>query len=244
MNEEAHYTVLIAEDEVPARELLVDLLLTRPELKLSGIARNGEEALRKLSEGEYDLALMDIHLPAMSGIDVISRLKSIPGVIFTTAYEQYAVSAFDFGAVDYLLKPFTADRFNQSIEKFLNLRKTGERPLAAGPETGLALKYGGKHHIKPYQEIIYVTSHGKNSVIHTAAEDIESPMILKDVEQRVPADQFIRIHKQHIVNIRYISSLESYIGGQYIAYLCDNDESSLPVGRKYAGYLKSRLRLD
>jgi DNA-binding LytR/AlgR family response regulator len=244
MNAETQYTVFIAEDEVPARELLVDLLLMRPELKLAGIARNGEEALRKLSDREYDLVLMDIHLPVMSGIEVMSRLKKIPGVIFTTAYDQYAVNAFDFGAVDYLLKPFTADRFNLSIDKFVNLRRAEERPYAAGPETGLALKYGGKHHIKPYQEIIYVSSHGKNSVIHTVAEDIESPMILKDVEKRVPADQFIRIHKQHIVNIRYISSLESYIGGQYIAYLRDNDESSLPVGRKYAGFLKSRLRVD
>ena len=244
MDIEQIYSVLIAEDEEPARELLVDYLLTRPELKLSGIARNGEDAFQKLSRQEYDLVLMDIHLPRMTGIEVLERLKKIPYVIFTTAYEQYAIRAFNIGAVDYLLKPFNTERFNQSIEKFLSLHNTETCPAISTTATGFAVKEQNRHYILPYQDILYVSSHGKKSIIHTITEDIESAVILKDFERRVPVGIFIRIHKQHIVNIRYIAALEYYIGGQYIVYLNDADDSPLPVGKKYASNLKSRLNMN
>jgi DNA-binding LytR/AlgR family response regulator len=244
METEEIYSVFIAEDEMPARELLVDYLMMRPELKLAGIARNGEEALEKLSRRDFDLVFMDIRLPCLSGIEVLERLKKIPYLVITTAYEQYAVRAFEVGASDYLLKPYSVERFNRSVEKFLFARGPGGRRMAAAPAAGFALRERGRHCILPYRDIVYVTSNGKNSVIHTVDEEIETSVILKDVEERVPADTFIRIHKQHIVNIRYIAAVQYYIGGQYIAYLKDGDESPLPVGKKYAALLKSRLRLD
>lgn len=244
MDEDKTFSVFIAEDEMPARELLVDYLLTRPELRLSGIAKNGAEALDKLLCREYDLALIDIDLPQMTGIEILERLKNIPYIIFTTAHDAYAIKAFEFGAVDYLLKPFTLERFNRSIEKFLNLQKQGNRPVEARSATGFSFKEQGKHYILPYEKIIYFTSHGKKTIIHTDEREYESHAILKTIESRLPDDIFIRIHKQYIVNIRYISAIEYYIGGQYIAYLNNSDENSLPVGKKYAPFLKGRLRLD
>ncbi len=246
-NGERIFSVLIAEDEVPARELLVDYLVTRPELQLSGIARNGEEAYTKLSKNDYDLVFMDINLPRLSGIEVLDRLKSVPYVIFTTAYDRYATRAFDVGAVDFLLKPFDMERFNRSVEKFLNLKETSVRKNQAGrsmPGVGLAYRDGGRHRILPYDEIIYACSRGKNSVLHTISGAMEVPMMLKDLEIKIPAEFFVRIHKQHVVNIRFITEVEYYIGGQYIAYLKDEDESALPVGRKYAAYLKAMLNMD
>ncbi len=245
--EDQIYTVFIAEDEVPARELLVDCLVARPELKLSGIARNGEEALDKLSSGEYDLAFMDINLPHLSGIEVLGRLKRVPYVIFTTAYERYAIHAFDVGAVDFLLKPYNMDRFNRSVEKFLSLMDALTRKDQAArtePAIGLSYRDGDKHCILPYGEIIYACSHGKRSIIHTASGTVVVPMILKDLEIKIPARLFVRIHKQYLVNIQYITAMQYYIGGQYIAYLKDEDESALPVGRKFAAHLKSRLNMD
>ncbi|HOD13127.1 MAG TPA: LytTR family DNA-binding domain-containing protein [Spirochaetota bacterium] len=241
MKAENVYSVLIAEDEVPARELLVDYLLTRNELKLSGLARTGEEALRQMTERDFDLVLLDIRLPQLTGLEVLGRLKKPPAVIFTTAYDSYAIKAFDFGAVDYLLKPFGIDRFNRSIDKFIAARDADER---AAPESGFTVREGGRLHILPYQDIIYVTSHGKNTVIHTVAGDREAPVLLKDVELRLPSKMFARIHKQHIVNVRYISWIEYLIGGQYLAFLNDEDESSLTVGRKYAPLLKARLGME
>lgn len=241
MEHDGLYSVLIVEDEVLARELLVDYLLTRRELRLSGLARTGEEALTQMTARDFDLVLMDIRLPRLTGIEVLERLKKVPYVIFTTAHENYALRAFDCGAVDYLLKPFGMDRFNRSIEKFLTVRDAGVR---MAPENGFTLREGGRLHILPYQDIIYVTSHGKNTVIHTVSGDREAPLMLKEVELRLPSGMFARIHKQHIVNVRYISWLEYYIGGQYLAFLNDEDESSLTVGRTYAPSLKARLGLS
>lgn len=244
MDTDQTYSVFIAEDEMPARELILDYILAWPELRISGIAKNGEDAFKKLSGRTYDLVLMDIHLPRMTGIEVLERLKVMPYLIFTTAYERYAIRAFEVGAVDYLLKPITAERFNRSIEKFLHMRRAACSRPAAGPEAGFAVKDGGKHYILPYQDIVSVSSHGKSSVIHTVAEDHKAPIILKKFEEKAPSQTFVRIHKQHIVNLRYIAALEYYIGGQYIAFLKDEDESALPVGKKYAPLLKARFNMD
>ncbi|MBN1496398.1 MAG: response regulator transcription factor [Spirochaetes bacterium] len=238
------HTVFIAEDEVPARELLVDYIMARPELKLAGIARDGEDAREKLSSSFYDVVFMDIRLPHLSGIEVIQGLKKIPYLIFTTAYEQYAVRAFELEASDYLLKPFSAERFNRAVDKFLHMCVSAGRHEAAVSCSGFALRERGRHCIVPYNDIMYVSSNGKNSIIHTVDEEIETSVILKDVEDRVPADLFMRIHKQHIVNIRYIAAVQYYIGGQYFAYLSDADESPIPVGKKYASLLKVRLNLE
>ena len=125
MNDEEKYSVFIAEDEYPARKILTDFIAKRPELELTGIAKNGKQALQMLSEENnseacrYDLLLFDIQLPVLSGIEVLERLENIPYVIFITAHNEYAVKAFEMGIIDYLIKPFTEIRFNQAIEKFL-----------------------------------------------------------------------------------------------------------------------------
>jgi len=244
MDRDTIFSVLIAEDEMPARELIVDFLLTHPELKLSGIAKNGKDALDLLTRHEYDLVFMDIHLPHFSGIEVLEQMKKVPHIIFTTADDTYALKAFEFGALDYLLKPFTLERFNQSIEKFLNLQRSEVQSSGTISETGFSFKEHGKHYILPYQDIIYLTSHGQNTIIHTRDHEYESHMLLKKIEKKLPNNIFLRIHKQYMVNIRYIAAVEYYIGGQYIAFLNDEDENSLPVGKKYAPLLKDRLRLD
>jgi DNA-binding LytR/AlgR family response regulator len=244
MDPDDAYSVFIVEDEMPARELLVEYLLTRPELTLAGIAKNGRDAIAELSCNSYDLVFMDIHLPQMSGIEILERVAKLPYLIFTTAYGTYALKAFEFHAVDYLLKPFSMERFNQAIDKFLHLKRGADRKAGQSGETGFSFKDQGRHHILPFKDIVYFTSHGKHVVIHSIGRDYETSMMLKDIEHRLPHDLFIRIHKQYIVNIRYISMVEYYIGGQYLAFLKDDDESSLPVGKKYAPLLKERLRLD
>lgn len=243
MHEHDIYEVLIAEDEAPARELITDYLLTRQELRLAGIARSGDEALRELSSREYDLVFMDIHLPRMSGIEVIERLSRIPYVIFTTAYDRYALRAFDLGAVDYLLKPFSAERFDQSVDKFICSRKAEGHPSTNGLDMLVNFREGGRHHILSCADIIYVTSYGRKSIVHTGSEDIEIPMLLKEIEARVPGDIFARVHKRYLVNIRHVGALEYYIGGQYLLYLKNHDETPIPVGKKYASLLKARFNM-
>jgi DNA-binding LytR/AlgR family response regulator len=240
--EDKIYSVMIAEDELPARELLIDYLMTRPEFRLSGIAKNGEDALKIISACKCDLLLLDIQLPVLTGIEVLERLENIPHVIFTTAYDRYALKAFEFGAVDYLLKPFSLERFNQSADRFLAAVSKGQRKKTAY-DIGLSFKEGGRHYLVSYGEIIYLSSHAKRTVIHTEGRDFETAGILKDIEKKLPENLFVRIHKQYVANLMHVSNLEHIIGGQYIAYMKDRDESPLPVGRSFAPSLKNRMRI-
>lgn len=123
MNDRSPYSVIMAEDELPARTLLTGFVKTRPELILQAVAKNGEEAVQSLSSAIYDLLLLDINLPVFSGIEVLEKITQIPYVIFTTAYSHYAVKAFEIGAIDYLHKPFSLERFNRAIDRFLSIKQ-------------------------------------------------------------------------------------------------------------------------
>ena len=245
MNQES-YSVLIIEDELPARELLIEFLLHRPELKLDGIAKNGDEALQKLIENDYDIIFLDISLPAMSGIEILERLDFKPNVIFTTAFDKYALRAFDLGAVDYLLKPFTFKRFNQAVDKVILSINTSknQKSESDSPEiTGLSFKEDNKHHIVDYDEIIYLTSKARHTIIHTDDQVFEASKLLKDLVEKLPTDRFLRVHKQHCINLKYAFRLEHLPGGLCKITLKDNKNTMLPVGKKYAPELKERLRI-
>ncbi|HON79791.1 MAG TPA: LytTR family DNA-binding domain-containing protein [Spirochaetota bacterium] len=233
--------VLIAEDELPARELLIEYILTRHELRLHGIAKDGEETLHKLSEDQYDLLFLDINLPVMSGIEVLEQLDVLPYVIFTTAYDRYAIKAFEMGAVDYLIKPFTLERFNRSVNKALSLIHNNGTFMSSLSQIGLSFKQGENHYLLSYNDIIYITSNGRHSIIHTEGKDFETAILLKEMEQKVPGSLFMRIHKQCIVNISFVSHVQYLMGGQYEMFLKDNEGTSLTVGRKYARDLKRTL---
>ncbi|MCP4138131.1 MAG: response regulator transcription factor [bacterium] len=244
MSEKKIYSVFIAEDMRHARELLIDYLATREELKLEGTAKNGEEALEKLTSGNYDLLLLDINLPIMSGIEVLEKMDNIPYVIFTTAYDKYAIKAFDFGAVDYLLKPFPLERFNQAVDRFLEAKRESQEKQLSFKDFSLSFRENRIQCLVAFKDIIYLSSHGKRTVIHTEEKDFEASSILKDIEEKLAADDFVRIHKQYIVNTKHITRIQHDVGGQYVAVFNDSDESTLPVGRTYVSTLKERLELD
>jgi DNA-binding LytR/AlgR family response regulator len=237
------YSVFIAEDEEMAINSLLEFITSRSELRLAGISKNGDEALEKLTVSRFDLLILDIHLPHLSAIEVLEGITWTPFVIFTTAHDQYAIKAFDIGAVDYLIKPFSIQRFNRAIDKFIMLydhkiEKERKYPV------GFSFKDKGKYRVVPYKDIVYFSSHAKNTIIHTDKQDYESMILLKDIEIKLPPDNFRRVHKQFIVNINYIESLEYYLGGQYMAYLNDVDETSIPIGKKYAPILKEILQIE
>ncbi len=122
MDNQKNFSVIIVEDEFPARKLLEKFVNAHAQLTLKLTVNNGQDALEALESQAFDLLLLDIDLPVLTGIEVLDRLKSAPYVIFTTANETYAVKAFDIGAVDYLLKPFTQDRFNTAVNRYITAR--------------------------------------------------------------------------------------------------------------------------
>jgi DNA-binding LytR/AlgR family response regulator len=233
--------VFIAEDEQPARELLLDYIFKRSELKLEGWSKNGQEAYEKLCEKEFDLVFLDINMPIMTGIEVLEKLTDPPYVIFTTAYDKYAIKAFEFSAIDYLLKPFTQERFNSAVDKALAtiIKKT---PVA-NPATrlGLYFKADENRYIISFDDIVYVSSKGRHSFVHTKTKVFETAMPLKEISKKLPQDLFVRTHKQYIVNLKAISHVQYLIGGQYAAFLKDAAKTTLTIGRMYVSELKEKL---
>lgn len=246
MKSETDYTVFIAEDEFPARELLVEFVLSCQGIKLIGVARSGDEAVEKLNKCKCDILLLDIDLPVCSGIEVLEKLDRRPRIIFTTAYENHAVKAFEIGADDYLVKPFSEERFKNAIDKSISMIRNSKHTSAGrgnlNPDV-LMIMEKGVHYILPYEEIIYLSSSGRNSVIHTTSRDYITGVTLSAITGKLPAAGFVRIHKQYTVNVRFASHYSYYSGGQYIIYLKDEDKTNLPVGKVYADNFRNRIDL-
>jgi DNA-binding LytR/AlgR family response regulator len=240
MREGKKYNVGVVEDEQPSLDLLLDYIGGRSELVLRCVARDGPDAVRKLTEHRCDIAFVDIDLPVCSGIEALEKVPSPPYVIFTTAYDGYAVRAFELGAVDYLLKPFGRDRFDGAVDRAMKAVDRGARSL---PRAGIGLSFreGESHFLVAYDDIVYLTAHARHTVIHTVNRDFETARIIKHVEERLPRDTFLRIHKQHVVNLKYVSHFQYYIGGQYIVYMKDADSTMLPIGRRYVPAFKEMV---
>ncbi len=235
------FSVILVEDDFPAARKIEKYVNSHPELIFKDIARTGTEALEKLSNDYYDLILMDIHLPDMSGIDVLEQQDKIGHVIFVTAYDKYAIKAFELGAIDYLLKPFSQDRFNKAIEKFKLSVLKRHTNLASLKKLGLSFSQRGDHYLMAYQDITYLSSQAKHTIIHTIYKDFKVSNVMKKLETKLNKELFVRIHKQYVVNMNYILRLKHVGEKTYKVFLKDDKQTFLPVGRTYISDLKYRL---
>ncbi len=235
-------SVFIAEDEQLARDLLLDYIFKRSELKMVGWSKNGQETYEKLCEKKYDLLFLDINLPILSGIEILEKINDPPYVIFTTGYDEYAIKAFEFGAVDYLLKPFSEERFNSAVDKALTIIKNNTVHSIPLTRLGLSFKAEENHYIIAYEDIVYISSHGRHSFIHTRTKVYDTSQSLKNISNKLPDDIFIRIHKQYVVNLKSISHIQYLIGGQYAAFLKDPAKTTLTIGRVYVPILRNKLK--
>ncbi len=241
MPQSKKYTVFIAEDMEYARKLLINYLSKWNELQLEGISENGKEALKQLSSKSYDLLLLDVELPVMSGLEVLEKLDKVPYIIFTTAYDSYSIKAFEVGAVDYLVKPISQERFDQAIERFLHRKKSNDLSYGLIKNTSLLFKEQRKQRIVSYDDILFLSSAGKQTIIHTEEKGFKASNIIKELEEKLPANIFTRIHKQYIVNLKYVEKLEHDTGWQYRVILKDPNETVLPVGKDYVSLLKEKI---
>jgi len=232
---------VIVEDEALARELLVSYTVSRPELKLIGIAKNGEEALEMMKNLEFDLAFLDIDLPGMSAFEILEHLDKLPYIIFTTGSRDRAVEAFDIGAVDYIVKPIPRERFAQAVERALSFFQKEETSPGKERRHGLFISEKENHYLVAFDDIIYAASHENYCSIHAIQRDYVTYSSLKQMEARLPADHFLRIYKQFIINVNKIQKIQSDQNGNYTVYLNDEDETRLPVGRAYLTRLKELL---
>ena len=239
-----HLKVFIAEDEPEFRSNFIEDLLKFPKLQVGGVAEDGEQALSMLLSNDYDVAFLDIRLPKRSGIEVIQALQKAkpdpPKFVLITAYTDFFQAAFDVGAIDYLVKPFTNKRLKKTIER---VREGSPHKAEKINPFGLACRVDGSIDIIKYDEIIYLKSKGNYIELAGKTREIRILGLLKNIEPRLPESQFVRIHRQTILNLSYLKSIELNFHNSYTATLKDSKTASLNIGRRYLNTLREKLNL-
>ncbi len=214
---------LIIDDEAPARALLKHYLSAHSDIEIVGEAADGFEAFRLIKELQPDLILLDIRMPKVSGFELLELLENPPVVIFITAFDEYAIKAFEANACDYLMKPFHRDRFDSALEKVrqrlsqsTNDSDNSVKQLldeVSGKEEDLqrvAIRSGQKIRIIPVNDVLYFESDGDYVQIHTAEGRFLKEKTMKFFESHLDERQFVRVHRSYIVNVEHIKGMELY----------------------------------
>jgi DNA-binding LytR/AlgR family response regulator len=230
-------TCIVVDDEPLARGILEKYIAGCPMLDLRASCSSAFEAIEVLERGSVQLVFLDINMPKLSGISMIRTLDYPPEIIFTTAYPEYAVEGFELDAVDYLVKPFSFERFMKSVNKAtrrfeMRSKQTGEN---AGEESSfLTIKADGKIYRLQLAEIMLLEALGDYVRIHTQAGVITTHDTLKNLESSLPADGFLRVHRSYVIALEQIRFLE----GNRIRI----GDLDIPVGQSYRDPLLQYLQ--
>ena len=217
MNGPPRIRALVVDDEPLARERLRELIAEMPWLDRVGEAATGAEAIAALDRLRPDLVFLDIQLPGMSGLEVLRGSRHVPAVVFTTAHDRFAVTAFELGALDYILKPFGRDRFGQAMRRarpVLEARLgTGSAERARdvlhdGPLLRLFVRDGGRILPLPLSAVERVQAADDIVLIHAGDRVFRLNVPLAELEKRLDPRTFVRIHRSHLVNLEHVASLE------------------------------------
>ena len=254
MPESPPIRVLLVDDEPLAREMLREMLQGDPDVTIVGESVNGREALEAIHAHSPDLIFLDVQMPELGGFDVLAALdKQIPHVIFVTAYDQYAVRAFEVQALDYLLKPFDQERFDRSWQRakaqIVRERNGGvdQRILAlledlkAGNKylERLVIKSGGRIYFLETSEIDWIEAEGNYVSVHSGKKSHLLRETISSLESQLDPKKFVRIHRSSIVRIDRIQELQPWFHGEYRIIL--HDGTLLTLSRNYRDKLQEAL---
>lgn len=225
--------LLIVDDEPLARRLMREYLVKHTDINIIGEATNGIEAVEAINELAPDLVLLDIFMPKLNGLEVLELTGRTQGVIFTTAYDQFALRAFDLHAVDYLLKPFSQARFDEAIaraRKLLDAASVNIPELIADTKLErIVVRDRGQIHIIPLAEIDYVEAQDDYISIHWNGKTILKTQSLSALEAQLDTQEFVRIHRSVIVKLNAVKCLERISKDAQVAVLHSGEK--LPVSR-------------
>ena len=238
---EDNYNVVIVDDEFLARKLLQDYVSKINSLHLVASCANAVEAIEALKNNRVDILLLDIQMPDITGLELVQSLEHKPAVIFTTAYSEFAVDAFNLGVTDYLLKPFDFPRFFQAISKAIgnNAQMENGNSRAASDSVSksadfITVKADYKLYKINYDDLLYIEGQHEYVTFHTPQRRITALFALKDLEEMLPQDRFVRVHKSYIVSFNHIQDLDKSdvtVAG-----------TKIPVGASYRDELIARLQ--
>lgn len=246
--------IMIVEDERPARDLLRTYLEAHSELEIIGEYDNGFDGLKAINELKPDAIFLDVQMPKLTGFEMLEVLEHQPEVIFTTAYDQFAIRAFERNAVDYLLKPFSKDRFKGAISKLISRMesRSGEggqessiekirQHLAQSDEKlhRVVIKKSGKIHVISTGDINYLEAQDDYVMIYTKEGRFLKQQTMKYFEEHLDSQQFVRVHRSYIANVTCIERIEPYEKSNFILILKDGNK--VPVSRSGMQVLKENL---
>ncbi len=244
---------IIIEDEKPARDRLTGFIKDSPELELIASCENGKDAVNVINTLHPDLIFLDVHLPDISGLDVLKVISSQPLIIFTTAFDTYALDAFKNNAVDFLLKPFSKEQYREAVakasekinssipahtnfEELLHIIRPQNEHL-----TRIPAKVGEKIYILPVNEIYYFLSKDKVVFAYLKNTSFIINFTLDELQNRLNNEHFIRIHRSTIVNFNFVHTIEPLGAGTYMIRMRDQDKTELQISRSAAKEIREKM---
>ncbi|UJP65312.1 LytR/AlgR family response regulator transcription factor [Mongoliitalea daihaiensis] len=235
-----HLKTIIIDDEPLATTLIQEYLLDYPFIEICAVAHNGFDGMKAIQTFQPDVLFLDIEMPKINGLELLELLENPPAVIFTTAYEQYAVKAFDNAAVDYLLKPFSKTRFSQAIQKLQSFKnQISESATEDEQISRIVLKEKGEIKIIPIGNIRYLEANDDYVNIFTNDGKFLKNKTLSYYEKTLSAKDFVRVHRSYVIKVSEILKLESYEKDSYIVLLSKGEK--IPVSKSGYGKLKMVL---
>ncbi|MBN2615366.1 MAG: response regulator transcription factor [Bacteroidales bacterium] len=244
--------IIIIEDEQPARDLVKAYLKSYENLELVAECENGFEGIKAIQEHQPDLVFLDIQMPKLTGFEMLELLDDNPEIIFTTAYDQFAIKAFELNAIDYLMKPFSRDRFHQALSKaFERMRnkQANEKPALeklkesirekSGPLERIFVKTGSHIDVIPVPDIFYIQAQDDYVELHSPTGRFLKKETMASIEKQLPDGQFLRVHRSSIINTKQIDKLEKYGKESYVVIL--KDGTRVIVSKSRVKTLKEQL---
>lgn len=248
--------VFLVDDELLALKRLSRLLQATGRVEIAGSATDPEAALDYLSKEKVDALFLDIQMPGITGFEMIVRLEAQPLIIFTTAFDQYALRAFEVNSIDYLLKPIEAEHLDRALTKLERLRGSAPDPYLRMVVEGLAAALRNKPPDFPdriasrlgervtfieLRRVTHFTAKDKLTYAMTADKSYVVDSSISELEQKLDPKKFIRIHRSTLLNLDYVQEIHSWFGGGVVACLKDEKRTELAVARDRVRALKQRL---
>ena len=239
---------IIVDDEKLARDLLSEYLMDYDQIEIVATCKNGSDAIKQIEKSKPDLLFLDVHMPGLNGFDVLENISYQPKVIFTTAYDQYAVRAFDKNAVDYLLKPIDENRFAVALDRVLSgnstvdldilLREISAQNISKYPDA-IFVQKSDKYLRINVNDILYLEASGDYTIIIANNEQYVSSKGISKLEEKLDPNKFIRIHRSTIINQNHLGEIEKHFNGGMVAKM--QNGKSFPISRSYVKKIKDNI---
>lgn len=243
---------IVIDDEQLARDLLMEFLEPHTEIEVIAQCSKGQEAIEKINELKPKLIFLDVQMPGMDGFDVLDAIEHKPHVIFTTAYDQYAIQAFDKNAVDYLLKPLDEERFKLALKRVIDRMQdessnVEELIASLKPSDLESTKYTSHLFVQKSEkllnievaDIMHLEASGDYTVLTTKNDQFLSSSGIGKLEEKLDPEMFIRIHRSTIINLNFLKEIEKHFNGGLIVKM--ENGKSFPVSRTYAKLIRKKV---